>query len=431
MKKFGQYLVENGIVDEATMIQVLSIQRRRNLIPLGEIALQKHMLTPKELLDILNIQSDTGQKFGDIAIESGYLTPKQMDILLKIQKTIHGTFGSILVELKKVDKETIDSAWEAFNSQMRNDAPKDIIPKTSNIEEVSQKPATMVFKKINQQCPVCDSSSEQFLVDPELYNIVKSDIDKKTAIFKWKVDLPSTYNPIIYEVWLCKNCGYSAHHTYFLSPTVELSMSPLNFSKKVGKILDNNQELKMMQEYELLEQLKYANAIKYTIIAIYIFEQVPAIVNKDSLMLAKHYQLLSWLFREIEQQNISESEEIKKLIEYFKRYFKTVPQTEVEALEKALTYYDNAFYESSVIDKNKCSHEVLQMMGRINIMLGNYDIAKEQIQEASKEVEYRIKIINERVGNNSISDVNKDKLIAERKLLNNFLQDNIELLKPL
>ncbi|MBI3599134.1 MAG: hypothetical protein HY097_00620, partial [Nitrospinae bacterium] len=53
--------------------------------PLGEIALEKGMLTVNRLAKILKEQSKTGELFGKIAVRRGFLTEKEIKALLKIQ----------------------------------------------------------------------------------------------------------------------------------------------------------------------------------------------------------------------------------------------------------------------------------------------------------------------------------------------------------
>ena len=239
MKKFGQYLVENEIIDEETMIQVLSIQRRRDLIPIGEIALQKHMLNAKELFDILNTQDETGAKFGETALNLGFLNKEQIKILLKLQKTIHGTVGSILVELKKVDQATIDSALKLYHNecvQEKIGLSTTKVPNKKNSNDLTNTPLSLTSEmllKSKQKCPICEHESIQEIINPELYSIVEYDIDFKPVTYKWKSEAEQLDYPLIYNVWKCPKCSFCSLYKYFKDPTNDMTMSPYNFSKKI------------------------------------------------------------------------------------------------------------------------------------------------------------------------------------------------------
>ena len=339
--KFGQYLVEHDIVDEETMIQALNIQRRRNLIPLGEIALQKHLLNSKELFAILNHQDVSGGKFRDAALDLGYLNQEQITLLVKLQETIHCTIGSILVELHKVDQTEIDAAWEGHSSesssgQVQISSPEKEPTTEDNIDEMVK-----IFTYINQPCPVCQQASKQKMINPTICIKSKHDVDLKPSEYNWTVEPPQTVNPLLYEIWTCSECGFVANHRYFKKPTRELSMSPLNFAKKFKKVWEDNPELIEMRKSICDGTDNYTRAITDLLSAIHTFSQVRAIADKDSLPLANHCHHLAWLFRDLDTlgMNSPEHAEIKQLIEEFKKINNDLPGTEHEALLKALSYY--------------------------------------------------------------------------------------------
>jgi hypothetical protein len=112
-ERFGQYLVNRGVVDEEAIIDALNIQRKRT-IPIGKIGLEEKVLSFKEVFDILNAQVNTPKLFGEVAVELGYLTEKEVDRLLKIQQERRPHTGEILLEMNKLDKETLDIELENY-----------------------------------------------------------------------------------------------------------------------------------------------------------------------------------------------------------------------------------------------------------------------------------------------------------------------------
>lgn len=54
--------------------------------PIGEIAVEKGMLTASQLVKILREHSRTGERFGKIAVKRGFLSEKEVEKLLNIQK---------------------------------------------------------------------------------------------------------------------------------------------------------------------------------------------------------------------------------------------------------------------------------------------------------------------------------------------------------
>jgi len=112
--KFGEFLIEKGVIDTFALVQALNLQRRRSLIPIGEIALHDKLLSAEQILSILDIQENTGRRFGDIALELGNLDQTQVDILRKKQQQLHSYIGEIFVELNKISAEQLRSLLAEF-----------------------------------------------------------------------------------------------------------------------------------------------------------------------------------------------------------------------------------------------------------------------------------------------------------------------------
>ncbi|MBI3599526.1 MAG: hypothetical protein HY097_02660 [Nitrospinae bacterium] len=66
---------------------LLSFEHLKNIrTPIGEIAVEKGMITVNQLVKILKEHSRIGEKFGKIAVKRGFLTEKEIENLIKIQK---------------------------------------------------------------------------------------------------------------------------------------------------------------------------------------------------------------------------------------------------------------------------------------------------------------------------------------------------------
>jgi CBS domain-containing protein len=104
---FGQFLVKEGIVNEADVVTALNIQKRRT-IPIGELAAKYNMLSMQDVFNVLNAQQRSTKRFGEIAVDLGYITKEGVDVLLRLQKESRPRIGEILVELKKVEHDVIE-----------------------------------------------------------------------------------------------------------------------------------------------------------------------------------------------------------------------------------------------------------------------------------------------------------------------------------
>jgi len=66
--RFGKYLVAKEIIKPADVISARMLQRRNNLM-IGELAKTKGWITDDDILKILIIQEEHGEKFGEIAVK--------------------------------------------------------------------------------------------------------------------------------------------------------------------------------------------------------------------------------------------------------------------------------------------------------------------------------------------------------------------------
>lgn len=122
--RFGQFMVNRGIVEEEAIMDALANQNKQT-IPIGKMALREDLLNVKQVLQILNVQSDTAKRFGEIAIELGFLKKKDLEMLLELQIKLRPPIGEILVEMKKISKETLKQ--ELLNYFKINDMSKKIL----------------------------------------------------------------------------------------------------------------------------------------------------------------------------------------------------------------------------------------------------------------------------------------------------------------
>ncbi len=95
--RFGAFLVDKGVVDEATLFDALNEQRARR-IPIGKLATVERLLTVKQVMAVLREQAGTDRRFGRIAVDLGYLSEAGLFELLELQDRRCPRIGEILVE---------------------------------------------------------------------------------------------------------------------------------------------------------------------------------------------------------------------------------------------------------------------------------------------------------------------------------------------
>ena len=118
-KKFGEFLIQKGIIDANSLVKALHIQGKRNKMQLAETAIENNVLKAEQLLDILSVQETLDERFEDIALLLDYLTQDDIDALRLKQESEQQYLGEILIALKKMDKEVLNKLLNEYNAQFK------------------------------------------------------------------------------------------------------------------------------------------------------------------------------------------------------------------------------------------------------------------------------------------------------------------------
>lgn len=94
---FSLYLKKRGLISAEQLVSALDVQLSA-LVPIGQLALEENMLTPRDVFSVLLAQSDAPHElFGDMAIEMRLLTRDEVTRLLMIQADRKRPIADILV----------------------------------------------------------------------------------------------------------------------------------------------------------------------------------------------------------------------------------------------------------------------------------------------------------------------------------------------
>ena len=110
---FGQYLLENGVIDPKQLLAAISFQEKTNL-KFGDTAIALGLLTQEQLASIFALQRTKDLKTGEAAIELGFLKDAQIDQVLRAQKNSHVMIGEALVSTGALGKEQLERHLAAF-----------------------------------------------------------------------------------------------------------------------------------------------------------------------------------------------------------------------------------------------------------------------------------------------------------------------------
>jgi hypothetical protein len=116
--KFALYLKSKGVISAEQLVAALEIQQDR-LPPIGQLAIEENLLTPREVFHVLCSQSDApGERFGDTAIDLGLMTQSQLHWLLAIQLERREPLEAILVEQRTLSQYQMVEELTAYRREM-------------------------------------------------------------------------------------------------------------------------------------------------------------------------------------------------------------------------------------------------------------------------------------------------------------------------
>ena len=96
---FGLYLKNKGIISAEQLVEALEAQLT-TLPPIGQLALEEGILSPREIFEVLVAQSQSPtERFGEIAIGMGFMTRDELMRLLMIQADRKRPVSELLVVL--------------------------------------------------------------------------------------------------------------------------------------------------------------------------------------------------------------------------------------------------------------------------------------------------------------------------------------------
>jgi hypothetical protein len=105
---FGAYLVECGAVTRRQLLAALTEQRRRSL-PIGKLATREHLMSDKDVLQVLDSQlAEPEVLAGELAVAAGLMTTGDVEHLLEMQLDSRERVGEVLVEMGAISEEELE-----------------------------------------------------------------------------------------------------------------------------------------------------------------------------------------------------------------------------------------------------------------------------------------------------------------------------------
>jgi len=111
---FGLYLKNKGVISAEQLVAALEVQIR-TMVPIGQIALEEGMLSPRDIFEVLQAQSNSPrERFGELAMEMGLLTRDQLMRLLMLQSDRQWPISEILVKQGVLSQQQMTTELTEF-----------------------------------------------------------------------------------------------------------------------------------------------------------------------------------------------------------------------------------------------------------------------------------------------------------------------------
>jgi hypothetical protein len=108
------HLFKQGLIDAETAMTVLSARVDRRT-PIGRLAVERGLLTVKEVMAVLTQQADEpgGLRFGEMAVSMGLLSMEELQWLLREQHRAVPSELELAIELSNLSREAVMDALGA------------------------------------------------------------------------------------------------------------------------------------------------------------------------------------------------------------------------------------------------------------------------------------------------------------------------------
>lgn len=150
VKFFGQYLVENNLVNRESLLQAIELQEQKNL-KLGEMALSMGYVTQADIERAHNAQMSKDMKLGDLLVEMGILTLNQLNEVITRQKNTHLYIGEALVQIGALTNDSLVQYLADFKADQAQYVAEHIdLPAGTANCDIWEMTADLTFKMVTR-----------------------------------------------------------------------------------------------------------------------------------------------------------------------------------------------------------------------------------------------------------------------------------------
>lgn len=239
-------------------------------------------------------------------------------------------------------------------------------------------------------CPVCTDIEPHYAFKTRLFVERERDIDLRPTALQWSAKGFEKFHPPLYYIFHCKKCHFAAGVSHYKDPLGEAGISVKKFRSSVISAHNNIPSVRKVVKLlgnvvEDLREIDFFDSIRLHLLAIFNFSQVPEAVNTDSLNLGRYCNRLAWLYRDLSERPAEEKlvqPRLNRLFEQLRPLWPEAPGDESSAQELAVSYFNRALTNSSAIKSSKIEIEIVLLISRIYLKLGDLDNSRKYLSTA-------------------------------------------------
>jgi hypothetical protein len=131
---FGNYLLNKKLVTPQELKDVLNFQKTVH-IKLGVMAVNSGFMSADNVNAVHGMQSKVDKKFGELAIEMGFLDEEKLETLLSTQKSGHLLLGQAMLDKKYMSLEQFEEALNNYKKDYRLTGDQFNLLQNGDVEE--------------------------------------------------------------------------------------------------------------------------------------------------------------------------------------------------------------------------------------------------------------------------------------------------------
>jgi hypothetical protein len=112
---FAGFLLDKGVLSPKTLLEILALHDTAK-VNLGTLAVNAGLISEEDAEKVHIEQTHGNRRFGDIALDMGFLTPQQIDELITMQPSPYHIFGYLLYEQEVLSNSSLRSLRKEFET---------------------------------------------------------------------------------------------------------------------------------------------------------------------------------------------------------------------------------------------------------------------------------------------------------------------------